>query len=286
MHILVFAPTQWLFSDATTVFAISDMTGFAVLQSNIHVAWIERQASSMRNDLRYTPSSCFQTFVMPTLKSDSTASSASLFYEFRDQVQAARGVSLRKLYDAINNKNDRSEDVVKLREMQIDMDAAVASLYGWDAGFLNHGFRKTTHGDRFDISETARIEVLRRLSELNRQRHEDEVARGMHAEATRRSSSRAPRGRRTTRTTPVQSSFDFETASFATDDQTPTAAIIGFLTTHDGWHAKAEILAATGITDDHWNTAIAALIANYRVERQGERRGARYRAIQNGGEVE
>ena len=54
--------------------------------------------------------------------------------------------------------------------------------------------------------------------------------------------------------------------------------ILGFLSAHDGWHAKADVLAATSITDGQWNAAIADLIAVGRVERQGERRGARYRA--------
>jgi hypothetical protein len=51
---------------------------------------------------------------------------------------------------------------------------------------------------------------------------------------------------------------------------------------HDGWHAKADILAATGITDGQWNDAISALIGGGRVERRGERRGARYSIFQGG----
>ena len=49
-----------------------------------------------------------------------------------------------------------------------------------------------------------------------------------------------------------------------------------FLKASSGWHAKADILGATGITDGQWNAAINDLIAGGRVERQGEKRGARY----------
>lgn len=64
----------------------------------------------------------------------------------------------------------------------------------------------------------------------------------------------------------------------ATDvDGSPATAILGFLSTRDGWHAKADVLAATGITDGQWNAAIADLISSGSVERQGEKRGARYR---------
>ncbi len=65
------------------------------------------------------------------------------------------------------------------------------------------------------------------------------------------------------------------------NDATPFIAILGFLSAHGGWHAKADVLAATGITDGQWNAAISDLIEGGRVERQGERRGARYR-IQSG----
>jgi hypothetical protein len=62
-----------------------------------------------------------------------------------------------------------------------------------------------------------------------------------------------------------------------------SSAILGFLSAHGGWHAKAGILAATGITDGQWNVAISDLISGGKVERQGERRGARYRLL--GGEA-
>jgi hypothetical protein len=48
---------------------------------------------------------------------------------------------------------------------------------------------------------------------------------------------------------------------------------------HPGWYAKSDILAATGITHGQWNAAIADLIASGKVERQSERRGARYRFL-------
>ena len=62
----------------------------------------------------------------------------------------------------------------------------------------------------------------------------------------------------------------------------PVHAVVEYLKADSGWHAKADILAATGITDGQWNAAIADLIAGGRVERQGERRGARYRYSEDG----
>ena len=65
------------------------------------------------------------------------------------------------------------------------MDRIVCDAYGWDDLDLGHGFDTVPYlpendCERFTISEPARIEVLRRLAELNRQRYEEEVAQGLH----------------------------------------------------------------------------------------------------------
>lgn len=59
----------------------------------------------------------------------------------------------------------------------------------------------------------------------------------------------------------------------------PAAAILDFLTKRASWHAKADILGYTNVTDGRWNAAIADLISGGRVVRQGEKRGALYRAV-------
>jgi hypothetical protein len=147
---------------------------------------------------------------------------------------------------------------------------------------LEHGFHLVDYlpegrNLRYTICESARLEVLRRLSELNRQRYEEEVARGLHTDAT----SLAPRAGRAINAATPQSSLDFETGLAASaNGSTPTTAILGFLSMHDGWYAKADVLTATGITDGQWNAAIADLISGGKVERQGERRDSRYRLIE------
>ncbi|MBS0270830.1 MAG: hypothetical protein JSS54_17885 [Proteobacteria bacterium] len=172
---------------------------------------------------------------------------------------------------------------MRLRVLHRQNDKAVALAYGWDDLDLQHGFHEVTYlpeNDRvrFTISETARVEVLRRLSDLNRQRYEEEVAQRLHGNTTPRASTRAPRASHTTSAATAQPSLDFGTGTTASvNGTTPSAAILDFLKVHDGWHAKADILAATGITDSQWNAAITDLISGRKAERQGERRGARYR---------
>lgn len=53
------------------------------------------------------------------------------------------------------------------------MDFFVAKEYGWDDIKLEHGFRETKYGFRFSISENAEKEILKRLLQLNDQRHKE-----------------------------------------------------------------------------------------------------------------
>lgn len=62
---------------------------------------------------------------------------------------------------------------------------------------------------------------------------------------------------------------------------TATRAIAEFLRAHPGWHGKSAILAATGTDAAAWYAAIKVLLEGGQVERQGEKKGARYRFATN-----
>lgn len=271
-------------------FVLESDAFFSVMQSNIHWTWVSSTASTLgeAGNIRYTPTSCFQTFPLPPITTDAECTGKK-FDQLREAIMSDFKTGLTGLYKKFHTGMERNSRIEELRVLQQEMDTAVARSYGWDDLDLGHGFHEVPYlpeNDRirFTISEAARVEVLRRLLELNRQRYEEEVARGLHADATPRASSRIPRAGRVTSAATAQPSFDFEGGTPATTNgATPATAILDFLSTRDGWHAKADILAATGITDGQWNTAIADLIASGKVERQGEKRGARYRAIQQPG---
>ncbi|EML8071860.1 hypothetical protein WAA53_006892 [Pseudomonas aeruginosa] len=197
----------------------------------------------------------------------------------------SEAIGLTQLYNRFHSPSDGDSRIEAMRELHREIDLAVARAYGWDDLDLDHGFHEVPYlpeSDRirFTIGERARFEVLRRLSELNHQRYEEEVAQGLHSGSTRRTSSRTPRTSQAARATPVQAGLDFDTATMPTvNGTTPSVKVLGFLGANQGWHAKADILAATGIPTAQWNAAIASLIAEGKVERQGEKRGTRYRAL-------
>ncbi len=56
-----------------------------------------------------------------------------------------------------------------------------------------------------------------------------------------------------------------------------SAAILTFLRANKGWHGKSAILEGTDVDAGDWNAAVKELVDAGKVERQGEKKGAKYR---------
>lgn len=274
-----------LYAHGIKLFADERPSLFVVLQSSIHEIWVRGASSKLGNSVRYSTSTSFDTFpfVATALSCPSLKDLGEKYSKVRRSVAIEMSVGLTELYNAFHDPSVTTVGIRNLRDLHRNLDEAVAAAYGWEDLDLDHGFHEMPYlpdSDcvRFTISETAQLEVLQRLSELNRTLYEEEVARGLHVDAPLRASTRAPRAGRASSAASTQPSFDFEAmAATVVDGGTPATAILSYLSAHHGWHAKADVLAATGITHGQWNAAITDLIAGSRVERQGERRGARYR---------
>jgi hypothetical protein len=287
-----FLPVGWVYSKELVVIPSDSAKDFAILQSSIHGIWVRHYSGTLKSDLSYSISDGLRTFPEPSGGERYLEECGEDYWGKRQAAIESLGTGLTDIYNKIHDSSNAEAKIADLRELHRRIDLAVAHAYGWDDLDLEHGFHEVPYlpeNDRvrFTISETARVEVLRRLSDLNRQRYEEEVAQGLHGNTTPRASD--TKRRRASADVP-QPALDFDAIPANAGQYLqvaepraeyrvgPAHAIVEYLSTHPGWHAKADILAATGITDGQWNTAIADLIAGGKVERQGERRGARYRA--------
>ncbi len=90
------------------------------------------------------------------------------------------GEGLTALYRRFCDALEVADSINTLRNLQMEMDRAVAAAYGWTDLELGHGFHETRQGLRFTISEPARREVLLRLLKLNHERYAEEVRQGLH----------------------------------------------------------------------------------------------------------
>ena len=185
-------------SEQTVLVADDTYSRFSTLQASIQSAWIVEYASSMRTDVRYTPSDCFETFPFPPmLDASRLATIGEAYHAYRRQIMLSRQEGLTKTYNRFHNPAETTADIQKLRDLHVEMDKAVATAYGWSDLDLGHGFHETKQGTRFTISESARREVLARLLKLNHERYAEEVAQGLHDKKKGKAAkaSRKPKGK-------------------------------------------------------------------------------------------
>lgn len=181
-----FQSTTTIFSDALTCFIYERHHGFAVLQSRVHEVWARFFGSSLKDDLRYIPEDCFQTFPLPFQYETNgcVESSGRTYYEHRAVLMAQNG-GLTKTYNRFHDPGDMDPGVARLRELHDAMDRAVLDAYGWtdiqpkceflldyeeEEGEEENGPRRRRKPWRYRWPDETRDEVLARLLELNRQR--------------------------------------------------------------------------------------------------------------------
>ena len=182
-----FITDEIVYSNATCVFAFDDYAHFSTLQSNLHEVWTRKYASSLESRLRYTPTDCFENFPFPENNTDpQLENSGKMYYEHRRQVMLARQEGLTSTYNRFHNPKESAEDIVRLRELHVEMDNAVTGAYNWSDLELGHDFHETAQGIRYTMSEEARREVLSRLLKLNHERYKEEVKAGLHDEKSKK----------------------------------------------------------------------------------------------------
>ena len=95
-------------------------------------------------------------------------------------------LGLTKTYNRVHNPDEQDPDIVRLRDLHVELDHAVRDAYGWSDLELNHHHWETPQGVRFTVSPEAKDELLDRLLELNHERYAAEVAAGLHDKRLRR----------------------------------------------------------------------------------------------------
>jgi hypothetical protein len=194
-----FLPNKIVYSDSLVVIAIDSFSAFSTLQSRPHEIWARFLGSSMKDDLRYTPSDCFETFPFPENWETNAALEAvgKTYYEYRAALMVRNNQGLTDTYNRFHNPDERHPDILQLRLLHAQMDRAVLDAYGWtdistDCTFLldyedeeddeNTSKRQKKKPWRYRWPEEIHDEVLARLLELNHQRAEAETLSGKAAE--------------------------------------------------------------------------------------------------------
>lgn len=186
------------------VFANDDYATYAILNSELHNAWVIKQSTDIGGTtLNYSPTKLFETFPFPEgvwqPPSTALADIGERYHEHRRALMRKLWLGLTDIYNLFHSRDLTSELVAKISKKSIDeasvgyqsqlklrrlhqeLDEAVRDAYGWQDLKLDHDFYEVEtlpENDRvrYTISPTVRKEVLRRLLALNHDRAKAEQA--------------------------------------------------------------------------------------------------------------
>ena len=184
-----------IYSEKVKLFDFVRHSALAVLQSSFHIQWALVWGSTTGETPAYVGRACFDTFPFPQpmLRGGRIAHDAYVpeletvacdYVNHRSELCTTRGEGFTSVYNRLHSPTESANEFVKFRELVVALDRAVACTYSWDDVELEHDFHKVRYlpendRTRFTMSDRARGEVLRRLSDLNRQRYEEEIGRGL-----------------------------------------------------------------------------------------------------------
>jgi hypothetical protein len=193
-----------VFTEALKIFATDRWDMWAALQSTLHEVWARKHSGAIKADLRYSPTTCFQTFPFPgDLLSAPQLQLERLgeqYHEHRRRLMRELWLGLTDIYNLFHTGDVSPELVAKvskkrddvaragfdglleLRRLHVALDNAVRDAYGWTDLNLGHDFVEVEtlpENDRvrYTISPAARKEVLKRLLALNHERAREEAAK-------------------------------------------------------------------------------------------------------------
>jgi hypothetical protein len=182
-----FVDNGQVYDQKLVVFAYDSYTHLGLLTSSFHRLWAISYSSTLRTDLSYTPTDCFETFPQPEL-TDAMGQAGKALDEHRRGIMLDRWEGLTATYNRVHDPRERSEDIAKLRRLHVELDHAVAVAYGWEDLPLDHDFQETRQGVRYTLGLATRTEMLDRLLELNHERAAAEA--GLAPQRPRRSGGR------------------------------------------------------------------------------------------------
>lgn len=162
-------PQKQVFSNSCVVFATEDLGWLAFLSSSVHQAWVIRYASTLETRIRYAPSDVFLTLPRPRMTQALRGLGEALDVE-RRATMLGRALGLTKLYNQVHNPTIIDPAIIRLRELQEQIDHAVLAAYGWEDLDPQIGHYPTKIGTRWTVSPQARFELLDRLLVENHRR--------------------------------------------------------------------------------------------------------------------
>jgi hypothetical protein len=196
-----FKSLPMVFSHTVVVFPTDSIRYFGLFQSRVHQCWALLFAATMKDDARYIPNDCCETF--PVLNQDQMTKIEGVsqsYFDYRQQLMIGENQGLTDIYNRFNDPHENAPEILELRRLHRAMDDAVLHAYGWsdlvdrstceflldyedgDSDSDDSAPSKRKKPWRLRWPDDFRDEVLARLLELNEKRAGEERRSGIAAE--------------------------------------------------------------------------------------------------------
>jgi hypothetical protein len=156
------------------------------MQSTIHEVWARKYSGALKQDLRYSPSNCFETFAFPggmwQVASGELAEIGERYHEHRRQLMHRLWLGLTDVYNLFHSEqleanlkkhfasramkdpegllipeehrtatqaftlDEAMAGIIELRCMHVELDRTVLQAYGWDLASQNGPAIDLDHG--------------------------------------------------------------------------------------------------------------------------------------------
>jgi hypothetical protein len=136
-------PNVFVFVAPHVIFPLSTVE-FAVLQSGLHSHWTALFASTLKDDLRYSVSDCFDTHPFPRSGTGEPRDGGicaesrvglgergERYCQYRAELMVANNEGLTTTYNRFHDPAETSPGLLELRRLHGAMDKAVLDAYGW-----------------------------------------------------------------------------------------------------------------------------------------------------------
>ena len=192
--ICMLAPSEWIYTNKVLLIGAEREDLFTICLSSFFRSWLETYSGGkMGERLGLSINESVAKFPQPADPVSRTGvDAATHFNECAAGWAASQECGLTEMMNEIHTSGRIDEQIVKLRSLLEVIDREVAAAYGWNDLDLvyKHYTISSIPGrgrTRFTISGGTRVEMLRRLVNLNRKRYGDEQTAALRRSGSRES---------------------------------------------------------------------------------------------------
>jgi hypothetical protein len=180
-----------LLSHKVVIIASDSPSVIGTLSSTVHSSWFEKLRTGRGATSNYVVSRCLRTFPFPDLDHPGLLQASEKFLAARDNA-LERVISATTLYNLMDDPECTRSDVERLREAQMQMDAAVLDSFGWGSLRLRYGYFELAGVRRFTCTPSQRDEIRRLLFDENSRRDMADVVANLKKTSKARNRESAP----------------------------------------------------------------------------------------------